>query len=310
MPPKPDIPTRWNYVIESLVDPCDAPWTLWVRTALRALLEALIWWLAFDLYQMVSAYARPRNAFKYMRSNRKSGKGEKAGRAKDKNTLRKYLSGALEFDPSAELGKRWPGADFFNGRRVGMGEATFWIAEGAVQRAFFYWAVVELGTQFFYRWSTLLNDTKFCQASRTSVLLADDPDGHFAIAGHYSPLSVYNVLKLRGGVTHFPSGMATSETAGQFGVSVPIIERGEFAGPCRLYIFRDNVDFSNPIATASLTGLGSLDASVSVDQPGVYQAFIFAEGDFVRCGNSVMYYHGAPPRLAPRSRPDWLPANL
>ena len=157
MPQPPGIIDRVNYVIDFAQNPCDAPWAVYVETALPAALDLFIALATFGLDDIVRGYFRPKG----LRSYRHGRRGRRAGRV---------FRGIPE--PGELIARRLPGFERARGRRVSNGVKTLWLIDGVLQRGLWYWLLIDEFSEFFYNWTSMLNKTEFCQKANQGRALA------------------------------------------------------------------------------------------------------------------------------------------
>jgi len=143
-----NIITRVNYIITKWEDPCAAPWWVYIETALPAALELIIGLVQFDLGDAIR--------------DRFDNKGGRRGRKRFTNAQR-----------------------FAATFRSKDGLKHFWRLDGLLQRALFWYLVVDLSTEFLYKWTTLIYGTEYCTGgqlgslSRTGTWSAGNHSGDF-----------------------------------------------------------------------------------------------------------------------------------
>ena len=157
---------RLNYVADFLFDPCDAPFTLYVRTMLPALLEAAILWWAPVPDEIFTAWARPTRAMGRMRSRRKGTRGSKGGRRGPRSRLGRIIN----FDTNEFIGKRLPGAEKLGAATLNSFTFNLWRIFGFLQLLGLVWLVWEVISGFFVRWFSLLYETEYCKATTHAIL--------------------------------------------------------------------------------------------------------------------------------------------
>jgi len=64
-----------------------------------------------------------------------------------------------------EIGKRLPGADEVKGANWSRAGKTLWRIDTAMLRALFYWLVADVVEDFAFEWTSVLYETRWCQAS-------------------------------------------------------------------------------------------------------------------------------------------------
>lgn len=156
----PDFDDRVNFVVNQLVDPCDAPISVCASLMLPALGDAVIAWYTVDLKDIVTAMVRPKSIFGRGRSAFHLTSGERGKRGPGGN----YFDDVKDFDPNDFIGKNLPGGNELNERIPGPWETRFWLLEGLAEVAGFWWMVYDLTSSFAYRWASAVSETAYCHA--------------------------------------------------------------------------------------------------------------------------------------------------
>lgn len=232
---------RLNTITKFVADPCDAPFTVYVETLWPALLEALITYYMLDLKNIIAGFARPSKAIGRQRGMKKGRRGYKAGRKTKRGILRR----ALGFDPSDSLGKYFGGFFGMQDRRVSAGIVTLWIAEGLIERLLFWLLIMEIGIQFFYRWSSLLLETRYCREQHLGVLLVEGGTNLVSNIIEYNGFVGGQTVKQRGPLVWAPGGIATPRGTFQITASAKfrLIDGSPATG--RVVVFKDSLDPAN-----------------------------------------------------------------
>ncbi len=194
--PKPNVPPiedRLNFIWRNFTDPCDAPVTVWVDTFLPALEHALIAWYYVDLVQIVRTMFTP-PSFAY--SVRSSPHRKGAGRGRGKGRKGK-LGNLVGFDPNAYVGNALSPFDGELMVEMLPGEIWFWTATEAIVFVLFLYSVLDIGSQFFYEWTSAVAKTKYCQARDDAVLLATAPGYPLIGIFGWDTVGVLNAVKER-----------------------------------------------------------------------------------------------------------------
>ena len=139
-----------NYVIDSFVDPCQAPFLLKVRLALPAAGEMIMQLVEFDQLDVVRAMFRPKPV-PGGRTYRHSRRGRKGG-----------PSGPGLLSPGENIGHRLRGATHLPTASDSRKLDFLWQIDNIGQRAFFWWMVADVGVDGFYRWATLIEQSPVC----------------------------------------------------------------------------------------------------------------------------------------------------
>jgi len=185
---------KLNYIIDVVMDGCDAPLTVMARTALPAALRAAASWYCLDPVQMFTGYVRPGTPFK---GRRKGGHGYGSRAASKGNKFWRGFKKAFGFDPSEWLAKRMPFAEDMEGRRVPSGAQFGWAFYGQIERFNNWMFMYEVTETFFYEWAAGIAETQYCQHQRAAVFFGrSERQGHFGILGT-TPCVINEVLKQR-----------------------------------------------------------------------------------------------------------------
>lgn len=209
MPRPPDgLFNQINYVIKFWADPCDAPWTIYVETALPAALEAFATYFAMDRLQMLEAQLRPSKAIAKQRAQKKGRRGSKAGRWGRLGRL----ASAAQFDPNESIGKKMQGGMHRLGpARFSTGYVHAWLLYGIAQRFFFWWMVADIILDFWLNWTSSLYETVYCQELERALLLATGPGQFISGIVDWNPLLTLDVEKQRGTISVLPGGATIGE---------------------------------------------------------------------------------------------------
>lgn len=168
----PQLDERIQFLWRQVVDPCDAPITVWAEALWPAARDLFLAWFALDWKQILLAAFRPGKARRGPRSVSHLSRMLKGKRF----PWKRFFGKIIEFDPNTFIGELIDYVDDVRGRDVGSKLEFLWIIEGIIERIFFWWMVLDLVTEFFWRWSSVVGQTKYCQESRAAVLLAEGVD--------------------------------------------------------------------------------------------------------------------------------------
>jgi len=128
-----------NTIIDFFEWSCEGNLIMYVETLLPALGELVLVLIDFDWDDVVRGYLRP-----YGFVARKS----------------------MVFDPrkpkwaweipelGEEIGKRIPGARFFKSSRVWSATRALWVIDAVIQRALYYFMIIDVLSEFLYNWSS------------------------------------------------------------------------------------------------------------------------------------------------------------
>lgn len=185
MPKPPGIFDRVNYVVRSWNNPCDLPWALVVETAAPAALEAFIAVACFGFTDLIRFLFRPAR----LRSGRHLRRGKKG------RPSRKPMAIA-----SRQV-RKLPPLKALRNRKVTQGVATLWVIDGIGQRLLWWWLVADVASQFFYKWTTLIQKTEACQrANAPGAGLREDAQGGLLAIQSWPPIG-YPTLHYQKGST-------------------------------------------------------------------------------------------------------------
>ena len=218
----PDIDERIDFVIEFLIDGCDAPITVWMTKFWPAFQQLVLEWYAIDIKNIFVAFLRPGLFAIEGRSGRHWGGGRKGKRGKQGG----WVTKAITFDPSEWLGKHIAGGEEFRARALPPGATWMWILEGTIERFLFYCMVLDLVTEFAYRWSSSMVETKYCSAAQDASFLGEIKDQLLLGIFGWTPVGMLTVRKMRN--ISFFNGFGVGQTVGighaSFSASIRPIE--------------------------------------------------------------------------------------
>lgn len=275
---------KMNYVIDVIMDGCDAPFTAYAQTAFPAALRAVATYYCPDPVQMFTGYVRPGAPFK---GRRKGGHGAGSRSASKGNKFWRAFKKAYGFDPSEWLAKKMPFAEEMEGRKVPGGARFGWAAFGALERFNNWMMLYELTENFFYEWAAGVAETPYCQHQRAAVFFAESPrQAHFALLDA-TPCVIENVMKQRkvsfhGGNLVVPM-VRRFQASMSVGAIVPWIDGGDIS-QCELIVAIDG----KPWHRQSLEGDGSMQMSFEMSNDGGSVAFLLA-GPFSFWADNVQF---------------------
>ncbi len=169
----PGIIDRVNYVVRFLEDPCDAPWMVYIETAIPPAGRLLLAWFSFGLDDVLRGFFRPKG----LRSGRHGRRGRRGGVRPGRLTrLARNIPG-LGDDVGNFIGKRLPGAERARGRQVSQGVKSLWIIDNRLQRLLLWWFVADIVSTFLYEWASALQRSEFCQKSMEETTIATGTGG-------------------------------------------------------------------------------------------------------------------------------------
>lgn len=134
-----------NFVVAVYQSECQNHWSVYLETFTPAFLEFLVGITDFDEGDVLRFIFRP--------------KGLKRGGHLKAGGLRRFAG-------------KIAGLKQLQGRKYTNGVRNLWIFDTALQKLFFWWMVVDLVTQFVYRWTSLAFERAQCMggsAARTAI---------------------------------------------------------------------------------------------------------------------------------------------
>ncbi len=156
-------PYRWYKRLNTIVDffefSCGGNLVLYVQTLLPALGNMFLTLLDFDYDDVLRGMLRPYGP---------------------------YARKSLVFSPrkakwqwevpelGEEIGKRIPGAKFIKASKVAQATRFLWIVDGIIQRAFYYWLLLDVVGEFLYNWASGILRSEACLQ-----------DGFYVRGGYY-----------------------------------------------------------------------------------------------------------------------------
>lgn len=167
MPQDPGFIDKVNYVVDFWVNPCAAPWSVYIKLAKDPGIELFLDYIIPSPTDVAYNYLRPGKALGPAgmggsRPGKKSSKSKGFGSGKGGGAWKKVPG--LGQDTGAWLGNRLPGAEHFQDRPIQDGEKFFWRIGDRIQRVLFYLWLGNALSKFFYDWAVLLDETEFCQS--------------------------------------------------------------------------------------------------------------------------------------------------
>lgn len=177
MPKPPGLIDKVNAIVKFVENPCRAPWLVYMETALPAAGNLLLSLVSFGMDDVVRGWARPKG----IRSSRHGRKGSKGRGGRG--------GGGGIPEIGEEIGKRLPGAEAAKGRHVSDGVKNLWFVDGVIQRGLWHWMVVDLTVDFFYDWSSLINESRFCSRGEAGGAM------RMALPGTIGALSGWHALQ-------------------------------------------------------------------------------------------------------------------
>lgn len=184
-----------NYIIDFFTDMCDAPYTIYLRTLYPALMEALITYYELDAVQIFTRFVKPPNLYKHLRGSPHGRGNRKRGGPR---TYRHFWKSWTGFDPNNAIGDAIKVDDGLDVRGVTPGVSTLWHLYDVEQRVLYWIMLYEITEQFFYRWSSSVAESYYCQAQYRPICIAyAADDGNLGIVPE-TPSMIEGVIKARG----------------------------------------------------------------------------------------------------------------
>lgn len=176
----PSIIDKVNYAMTITEDPCNGPpWIVQMELAGPPAGEAIITMLTFGWDDVARGYFRPRGLHRGKQARRTP---KAAGRLHRLGRLFRNVPGIGD-DPGDIIGRRLPGATKVKGRRIRFFERITWLIDNRLQRALFWWLVIDVVEEFWYDWTSLLMASEFCTRGFGASLYMTGPGGSFPSLG-------------------------------------------------------------------------------------------------------------------------------
>lgn len=246
MPKPPGIIDKANYIVKFIEDPCVAPWTVYVETALEAAGDLVLGYATPSPQDVLRFYVKPRSARsrgKFLRDVEEAGEEEEElGLLPDVNEV---------------IGTLLPFSDRLAESAVHDKISWFWALDGVLERVLWYWFLAEMLEDFLFDWTTALNKTEYCSVDRGGSALVQRDEQFVFFAGIWHAVTPGTVVKSWGGVQgttnltiDFVSspgtvvgGMAVTATFGVTEVEVGLFRNAE-AEPVQSKFMNFSFDFS------------------------------------------------------------------
>lgn len=177
-------------------DPCDAPFSVYLKCLWPVWLKLIITWYAFDPLQFFTGFVSPFGGKKTKRGS-PHGQGKQGKGAK--RTWKKRWGGWTGFDPSDWLGRKAQQPFGLNGRPVPAGVGTLWNVYGLQQRVVNYLFIYSLIEEGLYEWSLALAATEYCQAVQMPIAVGSASLGFGSGILEFWPISMQTIEKERNG---------------------------------------------------------------------------------------------------------------
>lgn len=153
--PKPPIDPegfdKINFIIDSWVTGCDAPWYIYIETMKPAAMEAFIVLITFGWADVLRGALRPKGLGR--RTSKRKGRWNKRIPAFPEvgNTIGKHLPFAEQLEDFVHWGSK---------------TRNLWRIDNAIQAGLFFWLVADVAEDFVFNWTSLLYETHWCREPR------------------------------------------------------------------------------------------------------------------------------------------------
>lgn len=204
--------SKINYIINFVMDWCDAPLTVWLRCLFPALIEAFLTYYAFDPVQIFTGWVRPHGALRPIRGAGHRPRGKPRGKPR---TWLKKLGKITGYDPWDDIGRRLPFGDGLALRDVPPGVIVLWNVYDIIERYQYWIMVYEIVEQGLYRTMSGVAESEYCREQyRPSALTRNELDYNIPVAER-TPILIGEILKERhmsyvGGNLLAPMGFGSS----------------------------------------------------------------------------------------------------
>lgn len=233
-PKIPDVEDRLPFIWRQLVDPCDAPITVWVNAFWPALKNALITWYQVDLLQVVRTMFKPPTFGWVSRGGRHGSRGSRSRPRALKRTFKDVVS----FDPNDWVGNKL--SPFADEEMIMLlpGEVWFWSGIELVTIGLFAFQIIDVSTAFAYEWTSGVAQSKYCQARDDAVLYASAPGYPLIGIFGWDAVGILDATKMRN--IAFFDGFGVMQDIGPGMVSLVFSWKNTGGGPggpsieCRL----------------------------------------------------------------------------
>ena len=291
MPRPPGIIDRVNYVVESFNNPCEAPWAVYVETALPAALDALIAVVCFDIGDVLRFVFRPATT----RSSRHIGRKKKGQHGRKPKGIR------------AKLAAKLPAFERLQQRKLSQGVRTLWVIDGIGQRLLWWWLVADVASGFLYNWTSMVYKSEACQmALSPGYALRENVDQLFAAIQIWPDVGYIDLDYQKGnvGAEAFSFGAGSGEFHVVASVSVENTTNQDTDAELRINL---STPGGQEIATSGPVGMGPFGGGelvVSIFQKGPFGGGIEIQisHGFVKATGGCLYIQGMPKEQMPPVR--------
>lgn len=164
--PTPGFIAKMNFIVDMIIDPCDAPLMVWLELAVEPAGFLALGLVAVDPLDIVKNIHQPRNLASCRKARARPG-GRRGGRSwiDFDELVADMVKGERKSSPIAWDGKR----------------AMFLAAAGLIERAAWYWYVADLVTDAAYYWMSAVYKTEYCAAKAAGRARCEN--GYYAAIG-------------------------------------------------------------------------------------------------------------------------------
>lgn len=170
--PNASIGMRFNTIVDFVSDPCDAPFHIYIQTALPILGRAVLTLITPDFGEVLQNYVEPRGYSSCFR-NRRNERGRRNGSIFP-NTGRAWRPSIPDTD--SLIASMLPGRRFFEGRNIGGAERFAWRVFNVTELIGYKLLLLDLTTDGIYAWHSALLETEWCQATSLQVAKITNTD--------------------------------------------------------------------------------------------------------------------------------------
>lgn len=206
---------KWDFIRAFFMDPCDAPWTAYALAMGGASLEAFVLLNQFDYGDIFWKSMQTGTGIMRFRSQRKGIRGKKSDRFK----VFKKFGKVATFDPHEQIGRYIGRFSPLSKVKMPGPIGALWLLFNVLELLNFIIFLAEVITQWFFRWTSLLMESKYCAARDDAVFLGFTDYYTTAALFFETPLIINEVLKQRGPITRtgstftFPKGWSGTISA-------------------------------------------------------------------------------------------------
>lgn len=267
-----------NYVIDAWARPCEAPWYIYVSTLKPALLAAFITLITFGWDDVARGFLRPRGLG-----------GRRTGKRKGK-----FLRGIPRFPEIGELiGSNLPLAEEVKGTRWSTLGKALWRIDTAIQQTLFYWLVADVAVDLAFNWTSVLYETRWCQASALGRFSYRTEEDHVIAGGRWSVVH-YGIEDYEFSPPFWLHGQGGAGSRGAFvTATLTVLPRAGFPEPTMwgLGIVADRTEFffakTGPV-TAAQGGTRDVVVAGNVPPNTPFQVKVWVDGSFATAGPGVV----------------------